>query len=119
MSSGTIDIDEFEDADADEFEKRNDTERIVLFLDENDDRAWKAATIADQLGLETDAVSAILSRLKERDLVRHKSPYWAITDDEERLRSAYRLHRHHETADEQYGEEPLEELQTDDMEVVR
>jgi len=119
MSSGTIDIDEFEDADADEFEDRNDTERIVLFLDENDDRAWKAATIADRLGLETDTVSAILSRLKERGLVRHKRPYWAITDDEERLQSAYRLHRHHETAGDQYGEERLENLQTEGMEEVQ
>jgi len=119
MSSGTIDIDEFENADADEFEDRNDTERIVLFLDEHADRAWKAATIAERLGLDTDAVSAILSRLKERGLVRHKRPYWAITDDEERLQSAYRLHRHYETADEQYGEERLKELQTDEMEEVQ
>ncbi|QSG13484.1 Transcriptional regulator, contains HTH domain (plasmid) [Halapricum desulfuricans] len=119
MSSGTIDIEEFENADADEFEERNDTQRIVLFLDEHDDRAWKAATIAERLGLETDAVSAILSRLKERELVRHKRPYWAITDNEERLQSAYRLHQYHETADEQYGEERLEELQTDEMEDVQ
>jgi predicted transcriptional regulator len=119
MSSGTIDIDEFENADSGEFEERNDTEQIVLFLDENDDRAWKAATIAEQLGLDTDAVSAILSRLKERGLVRHKRPYWAITDDEDRLRDAYRLHRYHEVADEQYGEESLKELQTDDMEKIR
>jgi Mn-dependent DtxR family transcriptional regulator len=69
--------------------------------------------------LETDAVNAILSRLIERGLVRHKRPYWAITDDEERLRSAYRLHRHHETANEEYGEERLEELQTDEMERVQ
>ncbi|QKY22159.1 MarR family transcriptional regulator (plasmid) [Halolamina sp. CBA1230] len=119
MSSGTIDIDEFEDTDADDFEERNDTERIVLFLDEHDDRAWKAATIAERLGLETDAVSAILSRLKERGLVRHKRPYWAITDDKERLQSAYRLHRQHKTADEQYGDERLAELQTDEMEDVQ
>jgi predicted ArsR family transcriptional regulator len=117
MSSDTIDIEEFEDAD--EFEVRNDTERIVLFLDEHDDRAWKAATIAERLELETDAVSAILSRLKERGLVRHKRPYWAITDDEDRLQAAYRLHRHHETADEQYGEERLDELKTDEMEDVQ
>ncbi|WP_042664197.1 helix-turn-helix domain-containing protein [Haloferax sp. ATB1] len=119
MSSGTIDIDEFENADADEFEERNDTEQIVLFLDDHDDRAWKAATIAERLGLDTDAVSAILSRLKERGLVRHKRPYWAITDNKERLQSAYRLHRDHKTADEQYGEERLEDLQTDEMEDVQ
>jgi len=119
MSSGTIDIEKFEDADTDEFAERNDTERIVLFLDENDDRAWKAATIAERLGLETDAVSAILSRLKERGLVRHKRPYWAITDDDERLHAAYRLHQHYETAAEHYGDECLEDLQTDEMEPVR
>ena len=119
MSSGTIDIDEFENADADDFEERNDTERIVQFLDAHDDRAWKAATIAERLDLETDAVSAILSRLKERGLVRHKRPYWAITDDKERLEAAYRLHRHYETADEQFGEERLEDLQTDEMEEVQ
>ncbi|SHG40381.1 helix-turn-helix domain-containing protein [Halobaculum gomorrense] len=119
MSSGTIDIDEFENADHDDFDDRTDTERIVLFLDEHDDRAWKAATIAAELELDPDAVSAILSRLKERGLVRHKRPYWAITDDAERLRNAYRLHRHHETADEQYGEERLDDLQTDDMERVQ
>ena len=119
MSSGTIDIDEFENADPDDFEERNDTERIVRFLDTHDDRAWKAATIAERLGLETDAVSAILSRLKDRGLVRHKRPYWAITDDTERLQSAYRLHRHHERADDQYGEERLEELQTDEMDRVQ
>ncbi|WP_136601249.1 MarR family transcriptional regulator [Salinigranum halophilum] len=119
MSSGTIDIEEFENADGDEFEERTDTEEIVLFLDEHDDRAWKAAMIAERLGLKTDAVSAILSRLKERELVRHKRPYWAITDDTERLHAAYRLHRHHEQADEQYGAERLEELRTDEMEDVQ
>ena len=99
-------------------EVQNNTERVVLFLQENDDRAWKAATIADRLELDTDAVSAILSRLKERDLVRHKESYWTISDDEERLQAAYRLHRHHETADDQYGEERLEEMQTEDMEEI-
>jgi predicted ArsR family transcriptional regulator len=119
MSSGTIDIDEFEDADEDGFAARNDTERIVLFLDEHDDRAWKAATIAEALDLGADAVSSILSRLKERGLVRHKRPYWAITDDEERLREAYRLHRQQETADERYGEERLEDLKPDGAQEVR
>mgnify|MGYP006304873233 FL=1 len=99
-------------------EVQNNTERIVLFLDENDDHAWKAATIADRLDLDADAVSAILSRLKERDLVRNKESYWTITDDEERLRAAYRLHRHHKNADGEYGEERLEEIQTEDMDEI-
>ena len=61
MSSGTIDIDDFENADSDGFAEQNDTEQIVLLLDDNDDRAWKAVTIAEELELDTDTVSAILS----------------------------------------------------------
>jgi Mn-dependent DtxR family transcriptional regulator len=100
MSGGTIDIEEAENADTDGFEEQNDTERIVVFRADHIDRGWKAATIAERLGLDADSVSAILSRLKQRGLVRHKRPYWAITDDDERLHAAYRLHRHHETAAE-------------------
>lgn len=83
MSSGAIDIDEFENADTDSFEERTDLENIVLFLDKHDDWAWKAATVAERFGLEKDAISSILSRLKERGFVRHKRPYWAITDDKD------------------------------------
>lgn len=119
MSSGSIDIDEFENTDVDDLEDRTDTERIVGFLADHDDRAWKASTIASKLDLETDAVSAILSRLKARELVRHKRPYWAITDDDNRLEAAYQLHQFHESADEQYGTEDLNTLQTDDMEPVQ
>ncbi|QKY15611.1 helix-turn-helix domain-containing protein [Halorubrum sp. CBA1229] len=119
MSSDAIDIETFENADDDAFAAQNDTERIVVFLDEHDDRAWKAATIAERLELETDTVSAILSRLKERGLVRHKRPYWAITTDTDRLRAAYQLHQRHAAADDQYGDEELEELRTDEMEKVQ
>ena len=115
MSSGSIDIDEFENTDVDDLEDRTDTERIVGFLDSHDDRAWKASTIASKLDLETDAVSAILSRLKARELVRHKRPYWAITDDDERLQAAYQLHQFHDSADEQYGTEDLDTLRTDEI----
>ena len=113
MSSGSIDIEEFENTDVDDLDDRTDTERIVVFLADHDDRAWKASTIASKLDLETDAVSAILSRLKARELVRHKRPYWAITDDDNRLQEAYQLHQFHESADEQYGDEDLDTLRTD------
>ena len=60
MSGGIIDIDGFEDADDDGFEERNDTELIVRFLDENDDRPWKAATIAERLEeLRTDEMERV------------------------------------------------------------
>jgi Mn-dependent DtxR family transcriptional regulator len=99
-------------------ENRNDPERVVMFLFENDDSLWEPKTIADQLGLDTDTVWTILSGLEDRDLVRHKDQRWAITDNEERLRAASRLHQHHKNADNLYGEEQLGELQTEEMEEI-
>ena len=99
-------------------EAQSNTERIVLFLDANDHRSWEAATIADRLGLTTNTVRLVLSELKNRDIVRYESPCWMITDNEERLRAAYRIHGQYKNADTQYGEERLEELRTDDMEEV-
>jgi len=49
----------------------------------------------------------------------HKRPYWAITDNRERLQSASQLHQYHRTAGEQYGTEYLETLGTDEMEPVQ
>lgn len=119
MSSGSIDITEFESADPDEFGGESPTGRIVSFLASHDDRAWKAATIAERTGIDTDTVSSLLSRLKDRDLVRHKSPYWAITDDESRLAEARRLHETTERYDEQFGQKDPEAWETEDSETLQ
>jgi len=97
---------------------QTNTQRIVVFLDENDDRPWTAEAIADKLGLETDTVDTILSELEDRDLVRNEAPHWAITDNEERLQAAYRLHQYLRNADDRYGEEHLETLRTEDTEAI-
>ena len=116
MSGGSIDITEFEAGESDEFGGGNPTERIVEFLASHHDRAWKAATIAEQTGIDVETVSSLLSRLKKRGLVRHKSPYWAITDDEQRLAEARSVHAVTERYDEQFGEENPEEWETADSE---
>jgi Mn-dependent DtxR family transcriptional regulator len=67
-------------------------ERVVAFLAANDDRAFKRGEIAEAIGAEANAVGSALTRLKDRNLVRHREQYWAITDDHERLRTAYDLH---------------------------
>jgi len=76
-------------------ESYTDTERIVLFLDGNDNRSWEAAAIADQLDLDTNTVKTVLSELEDRNLACSESRYWKITDNEERLRAAYRIHEHY------------------------
>ena len=119
MSGGSIDITEFESADSEELEGASPTERIVEFLAAHDDRAWKAATIAERTGIGAETVSSLLSRLKKRGLVRHKRPYWAITDDDERLAEARSVHAATERYNEQFGEEDPEEWETADSEELQ
>lgn len=72
-------------------------ERVVSFLATNDQQAFTRSEIATAIDTDPNTVGTALSRLKDRDLVRHRGNYWAITEDRERLRSAYQLH-HEQTA---------------------
>lgn len=85
-----ISIDAFESDDS--LEEPSVGERIVAFLTANDDKAFTRGEIATEIDAEPNAVGSALTRLKDRDLVRHREQYWAITDDRERLRAAYDLH---------------------------
>ncbi|QSX00435.1 Rrf2 family transcriptional regulator [Haloterrigena alkaliphila] len=101
-----IDIDTFERET--EFEaERTQAERIVSFLVSNDEKAFRRQEIADSTGIDPNAVSAVLSRLKERNLVRHKPPYWAAGDPQ-RIRSAVDLRRSLEALDNQLGAEDMD-----------
>jgi len=114
MGADSIDIHRFEEADSDEFASKTDTEKIVEFLATHSEHAWKAKMIAERAEVNPDSVSTLLARLKERGLVRHKEPCWAITDDQDRLYDAYQLHTTTQRLDEQYGEEDADEWTTED-----
>jgi Mn-dependent DtxR family transcriptional regulator len=81
----SIDRDTFENTNEDELVDLSIPDQVLGFLAANEDRAFKAREIASQIGVDEGAVSTALSRLKNRDLVEHKTTYWAVTDDEERL----------------------------------
>lgn len=81
----SIDRDTFEHASEDELRELSSTDHVLGFLAANDERAFKAAEIARQTGIDRETVSTALTRLKDRDLVEHKGTYWAITGDEDRL----------------------------------
>ncbi|MGQ3411594.1 helix-turn-helix domain-containing protein [Natrinema sp. LN54] len=101
-----IDIDTFERET--EFEsERTHAERVLSFLLSNDEQAFKRREIADSTGIDPNTVSAVLSRLKERNLVRHKPPYWAAGDPQ-RIRSATDLSRSLESLDERLGSEDMD-----------
>ncbi|EMA55341.1 MULTISPECIES: MarR family transcriptional regulator [Halococcus] len=103
----SIDIERFEDEDADALDRTN-AERVVGFLATNDDRAWTQSEISDRTGVKRGSIGPVLSRLHDRGLVRHRGRFWAITDDEERLTGAIALHRITESLDERYGSENRE-----------
>ncbi|MWV40519.1 Rrf2 family transcriptional regulator [Natrialba sp. INN-245] len=105
----SIDIEDFEERAPEELEEPSNAERVLRFLYENSDKAWKAATIAERADVNENSISTVLNRLKEQDLVRHKGSYWAITDDTERLRRAHQFHRTIQRFDDLYGEEDREE----------
>ncbi|QLG61081.1 winged helix-turn-helix domain-containing protein [Halorarum salinum] len=83
-------------------------QQIVRFLARNDDSAFERREIAEATGIDPNSVSAVLSRLKERGLVRHKPPYWAI-GDRERIATASDFSRSLEALNEQLGAEEMDE----------
>ena len=103
-----IDIDTFERESTFEGDEPTNAELILGFLRGNDDKAWTRGEIADGTGLDENVVSSVLNRLKQRNLVRHKSPYWAL-GDERRVRAAYNFSDTLTALNEQFGEEDMEE----------
>jgi Mn-dependent DtxR family transcriptional regulator len=69
----------------------------------NSDQAFTRAEIASAIEEAPNTVGTALSRLKDRELVRHKGDYWAITDDTERVTTAYGLHSASEQLDAEDG----------------
>lgn len=78
-------------------------EQVVAYLYTHQDRAFTRAEIATRIDETPNAVGTALSRLKQRNLVRHRGEYWAITDDRERVADAYDLHSIMERLDEADG----------------
>ena len=103
-----IDIETFDESAAEELSGLTNAEQVVRFLAENDDKAYTPAEIADRVDVKRNSLGTVLSRLEDRDLVRHKGDYWAI-GDMETVREAYETHRIMESLDERYGEEDPEE----------
>lgn len=68
-----------EDADWTVTEGSNAYE-ILSFLIEHPDTGFTPSEIAEATGIPKGSVGPTLQRLHERDLVRHKEPYWAIGD---------------------------------------
>ena len=78
-------------------------EQVLTYLYANRDKAFTRSEIATGIDEDTNTVGTALSRLKQRDLVRHKGEYWAITNDLDRVADAYALHTITDQLDEEDG----------------
>ena len=101
-----ISIDEFETHEPEE--GMTNAERVLRFLARNDDRAYKAVEIAEATGVEENSIHPVLNRLKERGLVRHREPYWAVGDLDD-VKDAVVFGSTVEFLDEELGTESREE----------
>lgn len=78
----SIDRDTFDDTSEDDLEDLSVPDQVLGFLVANDVRS-KRATLPPQLADE-DAVSTVLSWLKDGGLVEHRATYWVVIDGTDR-----------------------------------
>lgn len=75
-----IRIDRFEEEDEAELRAGGHTnaELVLAFLSANSDRAFTPKEIHEATEIARGSVGVVLSRLEERNLVRHRGEHWAI-----------------------------------------
>ena len=79
-----IGIDEFEAQPGEVLGMDKDTlaYRVLEFLAENSEKAFTPMEIHEETGIKKSSLGAVLSRLEDQGLVRHKGKYWAIVEDD-------------------------------------
>lgn len=56
-------------------------ERIVAFLLENQDQAYRMTEIEEQTGIKRGSIGPTLSRLEEKGIIDHRAKYWRIAEN--------------------------------------
>lgn len=79
-----IGIDRFDDQPEDvlDIETGSQPHTILTFLATHDEQAFTQTEIHEETDIPRGSVGAVLSRLEQRDLVRHRGRYWAIAEDD-------------------------------------
>lgn len=80
-----IDIERFEEGRPEDLRAGGQTnaEAILSFLASAPDQAFTPKEIHEGTGVARGSVGVVLSRLEDRELVRHRGDYWAIGEGEE------------------------------------
>lgn len=79
-----VDIDEFREApdEALAYGEGTQPRTVLRYLARNADSAFSQSELAEATGIDAGSVGAVLSRLEDRGLVRHRGRYWAIGADD-------------------------------------
>jgi predicted transcriptional regulator of viral defense system len=103
-----INIDRFDEESTEVLDIQEDTQpyRILQFLAEHDDKAFTQTEIHEATEIKRGSVGAVLSRLEDRGLVRHRGRYWAIGEDDRLASYAAQVKASSVSpTDDYYGEE--------------
>jgi len=102
-----IEIDQFENEPEEvlDLEKGTQPYTILNFLAKNDDKAFTQKEIHEATDIKRGSVGAVLSRLEDRGLVRHKGKYWTVEEDDRLVSAAAQeAAGSTSTGDDYYGE---------------
>lgn len=104
-------FDEYEDVDH-EFDpalrEGSNGHRILSFLADHPTQGFTPKEIHEATDVPMGSVGPTLQRLKDRDLVRHSEPYWAIGEDD-RVGAYVGMLDSLQTVDDRYGTESWDE----------
>jgi hypothetical protein len=105
-----IDIDTFESSSPDRLQHSGETnaDRVMRFLAAHPDKAFTQSEIREATDVKAGSISVVLSRLEDRDLVRHKGNYWALGGDDE-LAAYTGMRESTRAANDRFGEEDMDE----------
>jgi predicted transcriptional regulator of viral defense system len=105
-----IDIETFDSSAPDRLQRSGETnaERVMRFLAHHPDKAFTQSEIRDATDVKAGSISVVLSRLEDRDLVRHKGNYWAVGDDVD-VAAHGDFRESARAANERFGEEDMDE----------
>jgi predicted transcriptional regulator len=102
-----VHFDDYESSNAD-IEVGSNAGQILQFLARSPEKGYRPAEIYEELDFARGSVGPTLNRLKERGLVRHKEPYWAIAVDPEEVANLLHVSDAYEMMEARYGEEDFE-----------
>ncbi|MFB6283848.1 MAG: transcriptional regulator [Halobacteria archaeon] len=83
--------------------------KILVFLAEHPGLGYKPDEIYENVDVAKGSLNPTLSRLEEQGLVEHESPYWSITEEDDRLMAIAGTMYSMEAFEQRFGDDDISE----------